>query len=496
GGSIAGFGQDEKFDDAALTLLDMKKAFDEAGLAQNKLEFLGFDACLMATVEMAVLAADYAKFLIAAEDLEPGEGWNYFFLSALNDKKNICGFEMGKIIVDSFFEYFEEHELTDEEILTLSVVDLANAAQVMDAMGVLTQKNFSDASFKKMAARRATTKTFGEGSPRDNFADMVDVGDMAVQLADLFPREAAEVMRALENCVVYNRHNSETEIFGLSTYYIYGGKSEGVPSLRTYSDLEMSGAYTEFLHEFFKNLLLNHDGENIFTEFVLWEPRGERCGARCAADFENASQPFEQRLENSLSCVEKNFSGEKNISREDEKNFVREKNISREDEKNFVREKNILRMMSLVSPPENELLFPKISAIPCGENARRDDGEFVTLFPVSSTRMASMYAIPIFVNDHEADIIVAFSRKHPHGKIKGIRHNSANVFQKGYDPICETDVISFFRLEYDFENIRWTKSEPFSFDAPPSLSWHPAPEFFKTGLRHTDIFNNVTYSVF
>ena len=37
GGSIAGFGHDEKFNDASLTLLDMKQAFEEAGLRENKL---------------------------------------------------------------------------------------------------------------------------------------------------------------------------------------------------------------------------------------------------------------------------------------------------------------------------------------------------------------------------------------------------------------------------------------------------------------------------
>ena len=91
GGSIAGFGHDEKFADGSLTLRDMRRAFDESGLRKNKLEFLGFDACLMATVEMAIVAADYAHVLIASEDLEPGDGWDYGFLSVLNQHPNISG---------------------------------------------------------------------------------------------------------------------------------------------------------------------------------------------------------------------------------------------------------------------------------------------------------------------------------------------------------------------------------------------------------------------
>ncbi|MCL2360939.1 MAG: clostripain-related cysteine peptidase [Defluviitaleaceae bacterium] len=277
GGSIAGFGHDEKFNDDALTLRDMKLAFEEAGLRDNKLEFLGFDACLMATVEMAVLAADYAHVMIASEDLEPGDGWDYVFLGALNCDPNMNGFDLGKVIVDTFMDFYGPDS---DELLSLSVVDLARVGPVMDTMGRLmglasgSIKTKESPSFYQLAERRGITKTFGEGSPRDNYSDMVDVGDMAVMLECFFPREAAAVIHALNRCVVYNRHNSDIELFGLSTFYVYGGKSEGVHSLRTYSDLEMDEAYTQYLHHFF-NGLVNHKDKsapNLRSELVLWQP--------------------------------------------------------------------------------------------------------------------------------------------------------------------------------------------------------------------------------
>ena len=271
GGSIAGFGHDEKFDDS-LTLLDMVWAFETAGLREEKLSFLGFDACLMATVEMAVLAADYAHVLIASEDLEPGDGWDYVFLSALNDNPQISGAELGVVIVDTFMDFYG---VDSDEILSLSVVDLAKVTPVMDTMGhlmALGSAHLDADGFRTLARRRATTKTFGEGSPRDNYADMVDIGDMAVQLADLFPREAARVLDALNACVLYNRHNSDVELYGLSTFYIYGGKSQGVASLRTYEALGANEAYTAYLHQFFEGLLTRRSGEFISNERVLWQP--------------------------------------------------------------------------------------------------------------------------------------------------------------------------------------------------------------------------------
>ena len=272
GGSIAGFGQDEKFYDSALTLMDMKKAFEDAGLRENKLEFLGFDACLMATVEMAILSADYAKILIASEDVEPGDGWDYDFLSILNRNPNISGAALGRVITDTFIRFYG---CNSNEILTLSVTDLSKVQPVMQAMGRLMAVAEVETQFVPLATRRANTKTFGEGSPRDNYADMVDIGDMAVQLRDMYPAETAAVLQALKNCVVYNRHNSDVPLYGLSTFYIYGGKSIGVYSLDVYAGLGMDKFYTEYLHEFFASLKEGHASPIINHELALWQPVNE-----------------------------------------------------------------------------------------------------------------------------------------------------------------------------------------------------------------------------
>jgi len=278
GGSIAGFGHDEKFNDDALTLHDMKLAFEEAGLRDNKLEFLGFDACLMATVEMAVLASDFAHVLIASEDLEPGDGWDYVFLSSLNKNPYMSGIDLGKVIVDTFMDFYGPDS---DELLALSVIDLAHVKPVMDAMGQLMAlasdgiKSSEAPFFYQLAKIRGLTRTFGEGSHRDNYSDMVDIGDMAKLLGEFFPRESAAVINALNRCVMYNRHNSDIDLYGLSTFYIYGGKSDGVYSLGVYTDLEMDAAYTQYLHHFFNGLVnsrTHRETPPVRSELVLWQP--------------------------------------------------------------------------------------------------------------------------------------------------------------------------------------------------------------------------------
>ena len=43
----------------------------------DQFEFVGFDACLMGTVETAGLMASYARYMVASQETEPGCGWEY-----------------------------------------------------------------------------------------------------------------------------------------------------------------------------------------------------------------------------------------------------------------------------------------------------------------------------------------------------------------------------------------------------------------------------------
>ena len=59
-------------------LKDLKPALDLA--VRNlgrKVDIFGFDTCLMGYMETAYQIKDHANFLVASEELEPGDGWDY-----------------------------------------------------------------------------------------------------------------------------------------------------------------------------------------------------------------------------------------------------------------------------------------------------------------------------------------------------------------------------------------------------------------------------------
>jgi hypothetical protein len=255
GGSIAGYGQDENFRNSALTLLDLNLAFERGLSGMPKLELLGFDSCLMASVEMAVVAANYAKYMVASEDVEPGGGWDYRFLRELGSDPGMGGAQLGIFVADA---YMSQYGRNTSEILTMSLLDLSQAGAVMNSLGDLMKEANGTvgepSGFKALAKKRRGTKTFGEGSPRDNECDMVDIGLMALSLQDLFPEEAEKVTEALERTVIYNRHNLEEDAQGLSAFYIYGGKDLGKYTIPTYESLKMDEDYTSYLKSFYEML--------------------------------------------------------------------------------------------------------------------------------------------------------------------------------------------------------------------------------------------------
>ena len=83
GGALGGVCSDENYNGDALTASEVKSAiegaFTTAGLTvgQDKLEWIGYDACLMAVQDIAEINSKYFNYMICSEESEAGEGWEY-----------------------------------------------------------------------------------------------------------------------------------------------------------------------------------------------------------------------------------------------------------------------------------------------------------------------------------------------------------------------------------------------------------------------------------
>ena len=466
GGSIVGYGFDEKYEKGNLTLADMRYAFQQSGLNKTPLEFLGFDSCLMATVEMARVAADYTKYLIASEDLEPADGWDYHFLSILNHDPQADGKTLGVGIVDYFMSYYGPRS---DEVLTLSVIDLSKTAPVMSAMGHLTAlcteslRKEPPASFRVLSGKRSRTKTFGEGGPLDQECDMVDIGDMAVKLFDLYPAEAAAVLAALDDCVVYNRHNSYTDLRGVSTYYVYGGKSVGRSALDTYAALNLNANYTRYLYRFFSELT----GEESAPP--------PRFRSRVGADIQEAADVTDTEL-----ALWYPVAGSRNLHRLAGLNAHPLQTSGPKDPARTVDPAGYGTALSRVR-------WPKLN------------GQSVCLYPIGQTAQNQRYAIPAQVNGRDCDLIVLCNEAHPEGFIEGVRNSEGIIVQKGHESIKTGDSVALYYMDMEFDvngkgqYESWKLSRAFTAAEPLQLTWETADAEAEFGLRMTDLRADIGY---
>ena len=152
GGGIEGFGNDEiynkdlneqkteKRDDVGFTNIELvRKAIADSQLVKEggKFDFIGFDTCQMATVEVATTLQTLAKYLIVSEENEPGNGWDYNkWMAALNEQPKMSAVDLGSSIVDTFVAQYANNK---DMNATLSLIDTSKMQAIDQKLAVFAQ---------------------------------------------------------------------------------------------------------------------------------------------------------------------------------------------------------------------------------------------------------------------------------------------------------------------------------------------------------------------
>ncbi len=242
GGSVSGYGHDQLFPNGSMTLDEIDTALKNGGC---KFDFIGFDACLMATLETALVAERYADYLIASEETEPGVGWYYTtWLNTLSADTSISTVELGKSIIDSFVEECARRSPRDKT--TLSIIDLAevagNVPESFSSFAQSTSELISNNEYKQISDARSATREFASG------INQVDLIDLANRIGT---SESKAFAQTLKDCVKYNRtSNNITNANGISIYFPYGSTSSMSSALSTYDKIGLDDSYSECIKDF------------------------------------------------------------------------------------------------------------------------------------------------------------------------------------------------------------------------------------------------------
>lgn len=223
GGSIYGVCYDENFDDDSLTLKELDQAFTMASpYVDNKLEFVGFDACLMSSIETANILVPHANYMVASQETESAYGWDYTAIgNYLAEYPNCNGAELGATICDSFYA---SAEVSDEDYeSTLSCVDLSKVDTLMDSLNLfysdLYDATTDSTTLAEVSRSVSEVLNFGGNNSTEGYTNLIDLGGMVSSLSE-YSNYSDTVLQSLNDCVVYSRYGEDRQgSTGLSILY-------------------------------------------------------------------------------------------------------------------------------------------------------------------------------------------------------------------------------------------------------------------------------------
>jgi len=197
-GSIAGVGSDESSGDG-LSVPEIATAvragLDATGVA--RLDIIGFDACLMGAFEVASAMPDLARYMVASEEVEPNDGWEYAAFDLLAAQPDaVTARSLGEEIVARYIATSAPSDPT----VTMSLIDLSvvnNLVTALDGLNGAVAPQM--ATFAPVIGRgRNESPSFG-GSPvpEEDFY-MVDLGDLLQRLSTQEPPLGDAAAAALE----------------------------------------------------------------------------------------------------------------------------------------------------------------------------------------------------------------------------------------------------------------------------------------------------------
>ena len=248
GGPIKGCCFDEVFSNESLDMRELDAALSGANMA--KFDFIGFDACLMGSFEVAYALKNYANYMIASEETEPGRGWDYKAIAESYGKDSLE--TTLSTVVDSYYAKCEKYSA--EMNATLSAIDLSKMDDLACSFDLLFEAirvDINDIGIWQISNAAYKAPSFGGRTIYETKSNIVDLYGFVDNL-EVYDANVEHVKEDISRSVVKIKNGVLKEgCGGLSFYYPYTHNAEEVEKAK---DVVVSSGYQSFLGDNFVNI--------------------------------------------------------------------------------------------------------------------------------------------------------------------------------------------------------------------------------------------------
>ncbi len=223
GGAMDGCCFDENFGNDSLYADEVDQAVTAAkttaGITEN-LEFIAYDACLMAVQDVAEWNSRNFNYMICSQESEYGGGYDYdaWLPTLYSNPSGVNTITLLSKIGDTFMDYYEKQGLYDQ---TQSVLDLSKMAAYKEAwedMAVSLTSMMTENKWTTFTSLVNKAKKFGQADTNDyNDGYVYDIFDAKGALTNVkgnstfssLSSQIDTILSILSEMVIYERHGSQ-----------------------------------------------------------------------------------------------------------------------------------------------------------------------------------------------------------------------------------------------------------------------------------------------
>jgi hypothetical protein len=299
GGGPFGYGNDSIYG-GQFTLADIREALEsvyDPGSEDKAFDIIGFDACLMSTLEVTHALDGFADYYALSEEVEPGQGWDYTpWLRAMSNDPTMSPAAAARAIADSYTDSYMIRNVNMKTAgvpysynVTFSVIDAAKAHELYAAYCDLAKAQLKDA----VTDNRVLSEIGRCGIRATRYAlddskvfNVVDLGGYVDYMGEYYPDECSRVKKLIGETVLYHRQNgglsdsqgiavylpvNVTDLYGLVYFldYVYNiSEDDSITALYYY---KQAGCLPDVLKEKVREIA---DAEPVILNTKVFESFG------------------------------------------------------------------------------------------------------------------------------------------------------------------------------------------------------------------------------